>query len=185
MRITSSMIFNQLASSLQSNLEDFAKLNNQLSTGKKINKSSDDVIGTIKAMSYQVTIGANTQFKRNIDQANISLDFIDKTMGSVSDTLSKLRKMTSTANNPVDNRELYAQQAAGLRDYLLDLSNSNLDNGYVFSGYKTDQKAFAYNFSTNKYDYQGDSGEIKVLFDKGASTPVNIPGSYKRHRRDR
>ncbi len=176
MRITSFMIFNQLTSSLQSNLEEYAKLNNQLATGKKINKPSDDVIGMMKAIGYKVSISGNDQYKRNIAAAGDQLNFTNTVMGSVSDTLQKLSELTSIGNNADENRGAYAQQAADLRDNLLDLSNSKLGGGYVFSGYKTDSEAFVYNTATNHYDYKGDEGQINVSIDKEAAIPMNIQG---------
>jgi flagellar hook-associated protein 3 FlgL len=165
------MIFNQLTNSLQSNLEEYAKLNNQLATGKKINKPSDDVIGMMKSIGYKVSISGNDQYKRNITAAGDQLNFTNTVMGSVSDTLQKLSELTSIGNNADDNREAYAQQAADL-----DLSNSKLGGGYVFSGYKTDSEAFVYNTATNHYDYKGDAGQINVSIDSEASIPMNTQG---------
>ena len=45
MRITTSMMYDQLLRSLQLNQGDYATLNSQLATGKKILAPSDDVMG--------------------------------------------------------------------------------------------------------------------------------------------
>jgi flagellar hook-associated protein 3 FlgL len=179
MRITSFMIFNQLSRALQGNTEDFAKLNNQLALGKKIEKPSDDVIGMIKAMDYKLSINSNNQYEKNIDEANINLNFTNDVMSSISDTLGKLKELLSTAGNAQsqEDRDYYAKQAAEWRDYSLSLTNSKLGDRYIFSGYNTNQKAFSYNSATNHFDYNGDSGEINILLDSGAALPLNIQGS--------
>lgn len=177
MRITSFMIFDQLSRSILRELDNYSRLNNRLGTGKKIAKPSDDVVGMMKAMGYKVSISGNNQYRRNIDAAGVQLDFTDKVMNSVSEALQKLGDLASTGAHWDDNREVYAQQAAGLRDYLLDLSNSKLGQAYVFSGFKTDSNAFAYNPATNQYDYKGDAGQTSVSIDKGAAIPVNVQGS--------
>jgi flagellar hook-associated protein 3 FlgL len=177
MRITSLMIFNQLTSHLQGNLEEYAKLNNQLATGKKINKPSDDVIGMMKAISYKVSISGNDQYKRNIAAAGDSLNYANTVMTSVSDTLEKLSELTSMGSTADETHDTYAQEAADLRNTLLDLSNSQLGGSYVFSGYKTDSKAFVYDPATNHYDYKGDNGAVNVLIDREAAVTTNIQGS--------
>jgi flagellar hook-associated protein 3 FlgL len=179
MRITSFMIFNQLTRSLQSNMEDFSKLNSQLASGKRIQKPSDDVIGMMRSLDYRLSINNTEQYKRNIEEANFHLQFTDKVLGSVSDSLLKLKELLSMGGNDQadENRSFYSNQAAEWRDFLLELSNSKLRDRYIFSGYKTDQVAFSYNSSTCHYDYNGDLGEIQIPFDTGATLPLNIPGS--------
>jgi flagellar hook-associated protein 3 FlgL len=179
MRITSFMIFNQLTRSLQSNMEDFSKLNSQLASGKRIQKPSDDVIGMMRSLDYRLSINNTEQYKRNIEEANFQLQFAGDVLGSVSNSLLKLKELISMGGNyqSQENRSFYAQQAAKWRDFLLDLSNTKLREKYIFSGYQTNQKAFMYNSNTYQYDYNGDSGEINVLIDKEGTLPLNIPGS--------
>jgi flagellar hook-associated protein 3 FlgL len=179
MRITSFIMFNQFIKSMQGTQEEFAKLSEQLSTGKRISKPSDDIVGATRAMDYKVNISAIEQYNRNIDGANIQLTYSAKVMSSVNDSLVSLHELTSMGSNAQsqETRTLYSQQAAQYRDYLLSLSNTQLGNKYIFSGYQTDQKAFVYNPATGQYDYQGDNGEIKTLIDNGIQTPINVQGS--------
>jgi len=179
MRITSFMIFNQLTRALQSNMEDYAKLNNQLASGKKIEKPSDDVIGMMRALDYRLSINTSEQYKSNIEEANLHLQFTDKVLTSVSDSLLELKELISMGGNAqsLENRTFYAQQAGEWRDFLLDLSNTKFRERYIFSGYQTSQKAFTYNSTTYQYDYNGDLGEINILLDTEATLPLNIQGS--------
>ena len=173
------MIFNQLSRALQGNMEDYAKLNAQLASGKRIEKPSDDVVGMMKVLDYRLSINNAGQYKTNIEDADFSLQYTDKVLGSVGDSLQKLKELLSLGLNDQtqENRPSYAQQAAEWRDFLLELSNTQLRGSYIFSGYKTDQNAFTYNSTTHQYDYNGDLGEIQVLFDTGATLPLNIQGS--------
>jgi flagellar hook-associated protein 3 FlgL len=179
MSISSFTILNQLTQSLQRTMDEYAKLNSQLASGKRIEKPSDDVIGMTKAIDYTVSISENEQFKRNIDEVNFNLEYTSTAMNSVSDSLLKLKELLSNAGNAQsqENMSFYAQQAGEWRDYLLSLSNSMVGNRYIFSGFNTDQKSFVYNPVTSHFDYQGDSGEINVSLDKGAEIPMNIQGS--------
>jgi flagellar hook-associated protein 3 FlgL len=160
-------------------MEDYAKLNNQLASGKKINKPSDDIIGMTRALDYRLSINTAEQYKSNIEEANFHLQFTDTVLNSVSNSLLKLKELLSMGGNnqTEENRAFYSQQASEWRDFLLELSNSKLRDRYIFSGYKTDQIAFSYNTGTQRYDYNGDLGEIQIPFDTGAILPLNIQGS--------
>jgi len=179
MRITSFMVFSQLANALKRNMEDFAKLNSQLASGKKIEKPSDDVIGMMRSLDYRLSINNTGQYKRNIDEAAFHLQFTGEVLGSVANSLLELKELISIGGNAQsqENRSFYAGQAARWRDFLLDLSNTKLRERYIFSGYQTNQKAFTYNSTTYHYDYNGDLGEINVLLDTEATLSLNIPGS--------
>jgi len=179
MRITTSMIFSHIASSLQKNTEEYAHLNERLATGKKINRISEDVSGSVNALGYRLDISINDQYKRNIDKTNIQLDYTTKILDSVSNSLINLHELAAMGNNAQseDKRMFYSKQAADWRDYFLSLSNSKLDGKFIFSGNKTDKQTFVYNSVTGKYDYQGDNGEINILIDKEASVVMNIQGS--------
>lgn len=176
MRVTSLMIYDRIKRSLQQSLNELNEKNLRLATGKKINKPSDDVPGTSSSIDYRVKISEMEQYKRNIADAAIQFSFTDKVLTSTGDTLVELKKLT-TMGLDSDDRNFYSQQAAARRDFLLGLSNSRLGRRYIFSGFKTDQRAFAYNPVTFRYDYQGDLGEINVPVERDSATTVNIQGS--------
>lgn len=176
MRVTSLMIYDRIRRSLQQSLNELNEKNLRLATGKKINKPSDDVPGASNSIDYRVSISETEQYKRNIADAMIQFSFTDKVMTSVGDSLAELKKLTSMGLNS-DNRDFYSQQAAAQRDFLLGLSNSRLGRRQIFSGFKTDQRAFAYNPLTFRYDYQGDMGKINVPVGRDSTVTVNIQGS--------
>ncbi|MEW6417038.1 MAG: flagellar hook-associated protein FlgL [Nitrospirota bacterium] len=175
MRITSFMIFNQLTRSLQRNLEEMSGLYNQVSSGKKINKPSDNVIGLMRAMDYKLSINDNAQYKRNIGEAEAHQDFTEKIMSSVSDALIRAKELALqgvTGTESAESRAAAAEEVTQIRDHLLNMANSKFRDRYIFSGFKTNIQSF--NAAT--FDYQGSSGIINTIVDKGASMPINIPG---------
>ncbi len=180
MRISTGMFYNQLARSLNENLADLTEKNNWLATGKKISKPSDNVLGTIKAMDYKLSIDRNDQYQTNIVQANTFLDFNDKVMGQVSDTLGSLKGLIYSGGlsaGTAEDRATYARQAESLRDYLLDLSNSKFNDRYIYSGFQSDQKTYEYDSAHHVYAYQGDSGQLKLPIDKAMVQTINVVGS--------
>ncbi len=169
------MIFNQLTKAFQKNLGTLSGLYNQLSSGKKIDKPSDDVIGLTKAMDYKVSINENEQYKRNIDEAYAHLNFAETIMSSVSDVLIRAKELAIEGANgtqSAESRAAIAKEVTNLRDQLLSLSNSRFRDRYIFSGFKTDLEAF-----DSSFIYQGDAGEINVMVDRNTSRAINIPGN--------
>lgn len=176
MRITPFMVFDQLTKSLQKNLTKYAGLNERIATTKMINRPSDDVFGISRSMDYAVSITANTQYKRNIEEANSQLSYLNTVLGTVSNTLQSIKQDAVSGQNGSLDPTLQAtlvQDTAQLRNQLLNLSNSQFRGRYIFSGFRTDQAAF----NTATYAYQGDNGSINVQIDKNAVLPVNVPGS--------
>ncbi len=180
MRISSSLLYNQLLQGLNDNSSKLTDISNQLATGKKINKPSDDVLGTSKVLGYKLSISQNDQYEGNITEANNYLVFSDTVLSQVSNTLGSLQKLIShggDTSGSADDRASYSRQAADLRDSLLDLSNSTYLNRYVFSGFRSDQQAYVYDSTNNQYVYQGDSGQLKLFIDQKMTQTINFVGS--------
>ena len=170
------MIYDQVTQGIQNNLQEYATLNECLSTSQKINKPSDDVSGLSQAMDYNVSISANNQYSRNISEASSQLGNVNTVLSTVSSTLQQVQQdAVSAANGVLDSttQPALAQDTAQLRDQLLSLGNTQIDGQYIFSGRWTNQNAF----DTTTYAYQGDTGNTNVQIDSNTVLPENIPGS--------
>jgi flagellar hook-associated protein 3 FlgL len=174
MRITSFAIFNQMTRALQAGMKNMFLYSERLSSGKKINKPSDDVYGMMNAMGYKVTLNEIDQYKKNIDNADSQLGLTDTVMSTVGDILSRARELAvqgSTGTQTPANRASIAQEIANLRDEALRLSQTQFRDRYIFSGYKTGTVPFDVSFN-----YQGDANELNVLIDRGSTIALNIKG---------
>lgn len=169
------MIFDQLTRGMQRQTEDIGRLNEQLVSGKKINKPSDDVLGMRNTLDYKLSLQNIEQFNKNGEKASTTLKFTETTMSMVSDTLSQLGSLVRNASQSLSDpasRAMYEENAKQLRDQLLDMANAKFGDRYLFSGFKTDTMAY----NTITYNYQGDQGTMNVMIDKGASVAINDPG---------
>lgn len=180
MRIASAMLYNQLVRGIKDNLSELNKLSTRLATGKKISTTSDDVLGSVKAMDYKLSISENDQYSRNITEANNYLAFNDGVLSQISDTLNELKKLIYHGGDTTgteEDRAYYAEKAAHLRDYLLDLSNSRFRDRYIYSGFQSDQKAYEYDQVNHSYTYQGDSGQLRLPISIETNQTINAIGS--------
>jgi flagellar hook-associated protein 3 len=178
MRISSNLFYDQISKGLKESLSDLNEANLQLATGKKINKPSDDVLGTLKVLDYKLSISQNTQFEQNITEANNYLSFDDTILTQVRATLDTLKSLTQQTGGSAAQRTVYAEEAANLRDTLFNLSNSTYLNNYVFSGSQSGQAAYVFDGTAHQYQYQGDLEQVSVAIGKGINlSALNIPGN--------
>jgi flagellar hook-associated protein 3 FlgL len=175
MRVSTSQVYRQTMDSMMRNLADIVRLNEQVSSGKRINKPSDDPTGAGRALDYKVAIDAAQQYGKNITDASNAIGLAENALDSSSSALVRLKELAlAGANGTQDaaSRDAISKETAQLRDHLLSIANSRNGNDYVFSGFRTDAPAFDPSFV-----YQGDSGAINVMLDRGTMISRNVAGS--------
>ncbi|HYA85701.1 MAG TPA: hypothetical protein VEI57_01370 [Nitrospirota bacterium] len=184
MRITSSILYSQILNGLQNFQATDSELTNELSTGKKILKPSDDVAGTMRAMDYQVSIRNNNQFENNINDATTNLNLTSNVLTGVSSTLSALTNLISSSSSTttVDSATL-ANQASQLRNELYNYSNTKNGSDYLFSGFLTNQQPYTIQnqpvgtVPSTAYVYNGDDGALNIPIGSGKTMQANVTGN--------
>ena len=68
MRVTNNMMNNQVVFNLQRSLQSFMNLQTQMSSGKRINKPSDDPVGTLRDLDYRTELSKISQYQDNVSQ---------------------------------------------------------------------------------------------------------------------
>lgn len=157
MRVTFNMIANNVLKNLSSNLIRLEKLQNQLSSGKKIIKPSDDPVSTSRLIELKSTLNANKQYSRNIDFLKTELNVADKALQDISSTLTRVKKLAVRGANETlseENRNAIAEEVDQLIDHLIQIGNTNVSGRYIFGGYKTSEAPLEK--SGNAVLYKGD-----------------------------
>ncbi len=90
-RITQNMMTRDSLASLQANLARTAKLQEQMSTGRVINRPSDSPTGAAAAMRLRDDLSATGQYQRNAQDGVSWLGIIDNTLTSVTDQTREAR----------------------------------------------------------------------------------------------
>jgi len=178
MRVTNEMIAKQVVYNLTQNINRFYVLQNQMSTNRRINKASDDPIGTIKDLSYRAYLSDLAQYKSNIGVGQTWLSTSDSALGDINTAVSNSHSVAVEMSNDTFDaaaREAAAQEVQSLLDQVLASGNTQLEGNYIFSGYRTRTKPFE---STSVgVVYRGDSGAINHTIDSMAKMQVNTIGS--------
>lgn len=164
MRVTNTMVVNNLLSTLSKNATRLTKYQNQVSTGKRITKPSDDPVGAAYSVRYNTDIEKEKQYLSNIESSNEILTATETALSSANSVIARMRELTVTASGAAPSestRESIRVELEQLKDELIGLANTTYSGRFIFSGYKTDKKLIAEDGSyaitvedTEKINYQ-------------------------------
>ena len=100
-RVTQHMLNQRSVGSLQSGLARLAQLQEQLSTGKVLNRPSDSPTDTTSAMRIRSSIADVKQYGRNANDGNGWLTQIDSALTSANDQVLRARDLALQGANTV------------------------------------------------------------------------------------
>ena len=137
-RVTHRTIQESTLANLQGNLATMGKLQEQLSTGKKINRPSDDPTGTVQALQTRQTLRANEQYSRNADDGVAWLNTTDTALGTVAVDLLSVQQLVTTGlsdgSQSDGSRAALAIQVRNIKDALLGTANTKYMDRTIFAG---------------------------------------------------
>lgn len=178
MRVSTSTLYDQGVRSMLQQQDGMFRLQQQLSSGKRIMTPSDDPIGAARAHELAQSISLNTQYTDNRHRAADSLQQVDSTLGSVSNLIQSVRTMAVAAGNPAfsdSERKMMAIELRGHFDELLGLANTKDEQGnYLFSGFQGNTRPFEQ--TANGVEYKGDQGQRLIQVSSSRQLPVSETG---------
>ncbi|WP_019534899.1 flagellar hook-associated protein FlgL [Paenibacillus ginsengihumi] len=177
MRVTQGMMNNQLLRNISTNLHRMNDHQNQLATGRKINKPSDDPVGMSFGLRYRSELAANEQYESNVDAAISWLDYTDSMLGQANSVIQRVRELAvqgANSTNPQQALNAIASEVKQLYSQMVTIGNSQFNGKYVFNGQKTDIPP--YQLETAMTD-PIDTGEIKFEIGVGVRIAANVPGN--------
>jgi flagellar hook-associated protein 3 FlgL len=136
------MMTNNMLGNINKNKVNMTNLEQQYSTGKKIQKPSDDPIITVRALKLRTNISELEQYyEKNIPDAKSWMDVTESALTTVNDILSKVNTYCvqgSSDTLTASDRSAIATNIRQLKDQIYQEGNTNYAGRYVFTGYKTD-----------------------------------------------
>jgi flagellin-like hook-associated protein FlgL len=151
-RVTQRAIALTSLQGLNRNLGAVGKLQEQLTSGRQINKPADSPTGTNRAMQTRSDQAATDQYKRNITDAKGWMEQTDSVLQTMLNQARRVRDLTvqgnSTGGLSPTSQQALATEVASLRDSLLALANTTNAGRPLFGG--TTSGSAAYN-ATGSY----------------------------------
>lgn len=187
LRVTSNMMNSQLLLNLNRNGRATNETQLQLSTGRKLNRPSDDPVGMTYSLRYRTELSANTQYQSNVDSALSWLDYNDTALDQVGSILTHLKELTvqaSTSTNPQSALDAIKTEVEQLKEQLIDIGNSKLNGKYIFNGQQYDKKPYDFakdgnnlSVTTDVGDLLTDQGNISFIVGESVQLPINVTGN--------
>jgi len=177
MRISTQMMYEQNMRGVTESQSKWLSYGEQMSTGQRVNRPSDDPIAASQAVVVSQSQAQNSQYTlaRSFATQKVSLE--ENVLGQVTTALQSAQEKIVYAGNGTlsdNDRNSLATDLQGIRDQLLNLANSTDGNGcYIFAGYKTDAAAF----DQTTGDYVGGSTPISQQVDSARTMQISHTGS--------
>ncbi|MDL4839219.1 flagellar hook-associated protein FlgL [Aquibacillus rhizosphaerae] len=140
MRVTQSMLSNNMLRNLSNSYNNLDKYMDQLSTGKKINKPSDDPVVAMKGMNYRSQVVNVEQYQRNISEVHNWMDNSDSALDETTQALQRLRELAVQASNGTyeeGQRNNIAKEVDQLKEHLIEIANTKVNGKHIFNGTST------------------------------------------------
>ena len=177
LRVTSGTLNRSAMAGLQANLARLQRTEEQLSSGRKLNRMSDSPVDAATAMRLRAEQGQTTQVGRNIGDGLSWLGAADSAFTQMSAMILRVRQLLVSgmnATNGAAERSAMASETDELHSALIDQANAQYLGRLVFAG--TQNVAAAFEPKTGVY--QGNITPIQrnVSTDGSAQLDVTVTG---------
>jgi len=137
MRITNNMIQSRATSTLQLNLQQMAKANDQVSSGNRYQTFADDPQAQSSIMQTSGSLRALTQYQRNVNDAQARTNAEDSILDQLSTSLDRAKEIAvqqGSTSASASTRAGAKAEVDNLIDYVVGLGNTKYLDGYLFGG---------------------------------------------------
>lgn len=137
MRITQKNLTRAYLSGLNRNISQLSKSNERLSSGKRINKVSDNVTDAQKALKVRNQLRNNEQFVRNIQSIQNEISAQESSAMQMNEILIDVKELLVKAGSGVNSdsdKLIIANEISQLNKSILQLVNVKTSDRYTFSG---------------------------------------------------
>ena len=99
MRITNSVLVNNLKNNLSRNIRLLGKIQLQLETGRRISKPSIDPTGIVESLRLTTRLKENEQYRNNVEGALGWLNTTDDALGALNSVIQRIYELTVQGSN--------------------------------------------------------------------------------------
>ena len=174
-RVTETSMTTKALGDLQRTAARGQKIQQQISSGKLINRPSDSPTGTVTSLQLRGEVRATQQYSRNADDGLGGLGAIQDTLGGASTQILRVRDLTVQALNSTStdqsSRDALTAEIDSIRATLIGEANSKYMGRPVFGG--TTSGDVAYDASGN---YRGDTGQTTRTVGPNAKVRIETTG---------
>ncbi|MCP4581886.1 MAG: flagellar hook-associated protein 3 [candidate division Zixibacteria bacterium] len=177
MRVTNKMISERILHNLSRSTSRFLELQTMASSGRRINKPSDDPLGITKDLSFRSRLSDIKQFSLNVTHSQSWLTFSDQALNSINELVITAKDLAiQLGNDTYDENARMAGAANALEIFnqMMDAANTQYQGKYIFSGSRTDMAAMVAN--SVGVVYRGDAQDLLMETERDSYLRINSFG---------
>ena len=179
MRVTERMIQRTALRHLRSQLEAFAQVNEEIASGKRLQRPAEDPVAAEVALSLRAELEALRAYERTIDLSSGWVAATESALRSLADLVVRSRNVAlrgADATNTAALAEL-ADEAEALFEEAVSVANRRHGDHYLFAGFQTDTEPFAVSAGPpTTVTYAGDAGAMEREVGPGDTVQINVAG---------
>ena len=179
MRMTAATLYRDALASMERSSERLLEFQQQVHSGKRINRPSDDPDGLSAAIGERAEVAAIEQYTRTSDSVTSRLTVLDTALSSMIDRLTLAQTTIVSAQGSTKtaaDREVAARTLEGIKDSLLSDFNTSFRGAYLFAGADSVEAPFVRSGAVVS-PYQGATQEVEVDLDTTRTATIGVDGS--------
>jgi flagellar hook-associated protein 3 FlgL len=179
MRTTFNAMYREAGAGIEGASERLAHFQRQVSTGKRIEKPSDDPSGTATSIGERAGIAAVEQYSRAATSVGSKLTVIDTLLSDMVEKITSASTAVLAAQGSTQTpaqREAAALQLEAARDALFDDLNASFQGAQLFGGANATTPPFVKDAAGVVQPYAGSTTEVRVDVDRNRSVTSAING---------
>jgi flagellar hook-associated protein 3 FlgL len=145
MRISDSMKFRQVVANMQTSQRGMNQVQRQVSSGKRIQKPSEDPNAAAVIMQSRADLRGIEQFQRNIGQAIARVETEESVLNQLTDALTRALELAVSQSDDTANatsRKQVRYEIDNLLNFTAGLGNTRWEEGFLFAGHQSDREPF-------------------------------------------
>jgi flagellar hook-associated protein 3 FlgL len=154
---------------------DLFNVQNQIATGRRVSRFSDDAIAASTISVLQDRLGRSDQTLQNLRSADNTLNVLDTALKEAQDLILEAKSIASdqiNANSDSTTRENQAVVIDGMLRSLFQLANTKTNGLYVFGGSTATQQPLEE--LRGGYRYVGRGGGLIADLDSANDVPITV-----------
>jgi flagellar hook-associated protein 3 FlgL len=174
-RVTQNMIVGGSTTRLQGSLSRLAELQEQLSSGRRLNRPSDSPTDTAQAMRLRGSLSSLEQYSRNAADGASRLGLADQALTTSTELVAHARELglqgANAGSSSPASRAALATELDQVRASLLDQANTTYLSRPLFGGVTNGEAAY-----DDTGTYVGTPGEVTRRVGENTRVRVDVDG---------
>lgn len=180
MRVTDNTFTQNFLLNINRSRVRMSKLQDQLSTGKRVLNPSDDPEAANRIVRLKKSLAQNAQYAANVGDGHAMMTATEHALNKFGDLMLEAKEILSKARSGSRTPDLatFADQIDQLITDAVQTANTKFNGKYLFGGTQTTDPPFilAADRSAVTMNPNGITGDIQVFVNDGTLQTINIDG---------